>query len=103
VVAAAAIDRPTNREPPAAPSTTTRPTPTTPTAEKTAAAPPVEATPAAASGMSAYEKQRRSLEPKVWGGRATEEEIRLLKAICSHMGDHACRNRAQAMLKQKQQ
>jgi len=44
---------------------------------------------------------RRGLEPKVWGGRASADEIRMLKAICSHMGDRACRDRAAAMLKAK--
>jgi hypothetical protein len=41
---------------------------------------------------------RRQLEPKVWGGAASENEIKMLKAICGHMGDEACRNRAAAML-----
>jgi uncharacterized coiled-coil protein SlyX len=41
---------------------------------------------------------RRQLEPKVWSGHASVDEIRMLKAICSHMGDHACRDRAAAML-----
>jgi pSer/pThr/pTyr-binding forkhead associated (FHA) protein len=112
VVAAATSDRPSTREPPATPppNTTAPPTPTAAaaTAAKTAtpstpaAASPTAASPAAAPALSSYEKQRRALEPRVWSGKATEEEIRLLKAICSHMGDHACRNRAQAMLKQKQ-
>jgi hypothetical protein len=31
------------------------------------------------------------------------DEIRMLKAICSHMGDHACRNRAAEMLRKKQE
>jgi len=44
---------------------------------------------------------RRGLEGKVWSGKATLDEIRMLKAICSHMGDRACRDRAAAMLKQK--
>jgi hypothetical protein len=38
----------------------------------------------------------------VWGGKASIDEIRMLKAICSHMGDRACRDRANTMLKQKQ-
>ena len=29
--------------------------------------------------------------------------MKMLKAICSHMGDHACRNRAAAMIKAKQE
>ena len=37
---------------------------------------------------------RKQLEPRVWGGRGSLDEIRMLRAICSHMGDHVCRNRA---------
>jgi len=68
-----------------------------PTPTKTADTPPV-----APGGPPDEAAMRRALEPKVWGGRASIEEIRLLKAICSHMGDRACRDRANAMLKQKQ-
>jgi pSer/pThr/pTyr-binding forkhead associated (FHA) protein len=62
--------------------------------------PPVTAA-APAAGLNDYDQQRKRLEPRVWSGKASEEEIRLLKAICSHQGDHACRNRANAMLKAK--
>jgi hypothetical protein len=44
---------------------------------------------------------RKALEPKVWAGRASIEEIRMLKAICSHLGNRACRDRAAAELKKK--
>ncbi len=44
---------------------------------------------------------RRSLESKVWSGRGSVEDIKMLKAICSHSGDRACRNRASEMLKKK--
>jgi len=40
------------------------------------------------------EAVRRALEPKVRGGTATRDEIKMLKAICSHLGDRACRDRA---------
>jgi hypothetical protein len=72
-------------------------TPPAATTQKTADPPP-----APVGGPPDEAAMRRSLEPKVWGGRASVEEIRLLKAICSHMGDRACRDRANAMLKQKQ-
>lgn len=74
-------------------------------APPTTAAPPktADTPPAPAGGPPDEAAMRRSLEPKVWGGRASLEEIRLLKAICSHMGDRACRDRANQMLKQKQQ
>jgi ABC transport system ATP-binding/permease protein len=52
-------------------------------------------------GPSGEDAQRRLLEPKVWSGKATVEEIRLLKAICSHLGKRECKDRAAAMLKQK--
>ncbi len=41
---------------------------------------------------------RRRLEARVWGGRASQDEIRMLKAICAHQGDRACRERARAEL-----
>ncbi len=44
---------------------------------------------------------RRSLENKVFGGRGSVDEIKMLKAICSHSGDKVCRNHAQAMLDAK--
>jgi len=42
---------------------------------------------------------RKQLEPKVWAGRGSIDEIRMLKAICSHQGDRACRDRAAALLR----
>lgn len=71
------------------------PTPSTPTKV------PAEST-AGALEASGYAAQRKALEPKVWGGKASIDEIRMLRAICSHLGDRACRDRASAMLKQKE-
>jgi hypothetical protein len=45
---------------------------------------------------------RKQLEPVVWGGRGSIEQIKMLAAICGHMGDHACRARAKDMLRKKQ-
>lgn len=45
---------------------------------------------------------RKGIEGKVWSGKASEAEIKLLIAICKHQRDMACRDRAVAMLKQKQ-
>jgi pSer/pThr/pTyr-binding forkhead associated (FHA) protein len=53
------------------------------------------------SGIAAEDAQRKALEPKVFGGRASVDEIRMLKAICSHLGNRDCRDRASAMLKKK--
>jgi serine/threonine protein kinase len=45
---------------------------------------------------------RKAIEGKVWSGKASVEEIRLLGAICRHQKDMACKERASEMLKQKQ-
>jgi len=45
---------------------------------------------------------RKALEPRVWSGKASEADIKLLIAICRHQRDSACKDRAVAMLKQKQ-
>jgi hypothetical protein len=58
-------------------------------------------TPNAPAGPPDEEALRRQLEPKVYGGRASVDEIRMLKAICSHLGNRQCRDRAAAMLKKK--
>jgi ABC transport system ATP-binding/permease protein len=70
---------------------------TTKTDTKTAAT-------AAPGGDQKYDEnaQRRALEAKVWGGSASEGEIKMLRAICSTQGDRACRDRCTAMLKAKQ-
>jgi pSer/pThr/pTyr-binding forkhead associated (FHA) protein len=72
-------------------------------APPTASTPATAATPPPAQGPPDEAAMRRALEPKVWGNRATLEEVRLLKAICSHMGDKTCRNRANAILQQMQE
>jgi hypothetical protein len=68
-------------------------------------APPEGAAPAEGADAPRYERApdlpdetqlRRRLEPRVWSGRASLDEVKMLKAICSHQGDHACRNRAAA-------
>lgn len=76
----------------------TAPPPSAKTAEATVlTAPPSGPAPE----LSQEAQTRKQLEPKVWGGRGSVDDIRMLKAICSHMGDHACRNRAADMLKKK--
>ncbi len=42
--------------------------------------------------------QKRSLIAKMHSGRASEAELRMLKAICMNDGDRACRNQAVAKL-----
>lgn len=53
------------------------------------------------TGLAAEDAQRKALEPKVFGGRGTVDDIRMLKAICSHLGNRDCRDRASALLKKK--
>lgn len=48
-----------------------------------------------------YAAARRSLEPRVWSGRATVDEIKMLRAICRQQRDSACASRCTALLKQK--
>jgi hypothetical protein len=52
----------------------------------------------ALEGRDGEARARAQLEPKVWNGRATPEEIRMLRAICKHMGDRPCSDRANALL-----
>jgi hypothetical protein len=57
-----------------------------------------KATDLALQGRDGEAKARAQLEPRVWSGRASPEEIRMLRAICKHMGDRACIERASALL-----
>jgi ABC transport system ATP-binding/permease protein len=52
----------------------------------------------ALQGRDGEAKARATLEPRVFGGRASADEIRMLKAICKHQGDRACSDRAAALL-----
>ena len=69
------------------------------TAEPTAPTGPTAPPPPGQLDESAL---RKGVEGKVWAGKASEAEIKLLIAICKHQRDMACRDRAAAMLKQKQ-
>ena len=53
------------------------------------------------TGLAAEDARRKALEPKVFGGRGTIEDIKMLKAICAHLGNHDCRDHASAILKKK--
>lgn len=80
--------------PPPSTATTTKPAETTVVVQPL----PPPTPPPELSGEAAIRKQ---LEPKVWGGRGSIDDIKMLRAICGHMGDHACRNRASELLKKK--
>lgn len=71
------------------------------TAKTTEAPPPAPVAPPAAQGAPDEAAMRRALEPRVWAGKGSVGDIKMLKAICAHMGDRACRDRAGAMLKAK--
>ena len=77
--------------------------PSQPSQTQTKTSAPTESSTGASVNPSGIDEAaiRRGLEGKVWSGKASLDEIRMLKAICSHMGDRACRDRAAAMLKQK--
>jgi pSer/pThr/pTyr-binding forkhead associated (FHA) protein len=55
----------------------------------------------ALKGSEGEDKARKMLEPRVWSGRATVDEIKMLRAICRHQRDSACAARCTAMLKEK--
>lgn len=98
-VAAAPRDRGTP-PPPAAGTPKTSNT----TASAAPEAPPdANAAGQATKGRDGEERARRMLEPRVWAGKATIDEIKLLRAICRHQHDSACVSRCTALLKQKQQ
>jgi hypothetical protein len=72
--------------------------PAAPTAP-TAAAQPTSPTGALSAPTPDMVQMRAQLEPKAWAGRASEDELKLLRALCAYMGDRACRDRAAALLK----
>lgn len=50
------------------------------------------------SALKAETRARDELDAKLQKGNASVDEIRTLKAICSHLGDEVCRDRAAAAL-----
>jgi pSer/pThr/pTyr-binding forkhead associated (FHA) protein len=77
-----------------------------PVEKKDPSAPPTAATtattatsPAAVPDLSDEMKQRRLLEAKMNAGKATKDDLRLLREICKHQGDAACKGRVSDALK----
>lgn len=98
---------PTVRRPPVGPGVTPGGGSLPPSTSPTTAATKTEtktSTPTTPGGEGKYDENaaRRALEAKVWGGSASEAEIRQLRAICSVQGDRACRDRCTQLLKAKQ-
>ncbi|MEJ7728891.1 MAG: FHA domain-containing protein [Polyangiaceae bacterium] len=59
-----------------------------------------EATPGAGSDLS-NQSIKKALYGRVQGGKASIDEIRMLKAACSQLGDRACRDMASSALQKK--
>lgn len=95
------------KEPPPAPTHVATPGHWTPGSSPSPSSEPTHTktvvAPLPAQGPPNEQMLRKQLEPKVWGGRASLQEIRMLKAICSHMGDVSCRNRASEMYNRKKE
>ena len=43
-------------------------------------------------------RQGAQIEARVSSGRASADDLKLLRAICKHMGDRGCSDRASALL-----
>jgi pSer/pThr/pTyr-binding forkhead associated (FHA) protein len=71
--------------------------------KKDPSAPATAATTAATSTTSSPEdtetKQRRALEARMNSGKANKDDLRMLKALCQHQGDMACKNKANEAIK----
>jgi ABC transport system ATP-binding/permease protein len=81
------------------PSTLSHPSPGSPAPSKSNE---TATSPARNLDASTFPAQKRALEPRVWSGKATTDEIKWLRAICGQLGDKACRDRANALLQQRQ-
>jgi len=81
-----------------------RPTPAATPVAAPAPAPAAPETPStkaselALQGPDGEAKARAQLEARVASGRATPDDLKLLRAICKHMGDRGCSDRASALL-----
>jgi hypothetical protein len=52
----------------------------------------------AMQGPDGEAKARAQIEARVSSGRASADDLRLLRAICKHMGDRGCSDRASSLL-----
>lgn len=89
---------PTTNPPPGKPDPIKKPTPTT-TTTTTTTAPPAPAP----DGTDTEMKQRRALEARMNSGKASKDDLRLLREICKHQGDAACKGRVNDALKKLSQ
>jgi pSer/pThr/pTyr-binding forkhead associated (FHA) protein len=79
--------------------------PVTATASTTAPTTTTPATDVDREGQLALTQRniaKKQLEGKVYSGRASENEVRLLKALCKELGDHACVEQCRQMLNKPQ-
>ena len=78
------------------------PSPSAPPSVAAVATSTVEPVPAGGGDRFDESAAKSRLYPKVAGGSASENEIRMLRAICSRQGDNPCRNMASEKLKELQ-
>jgi pSer/pThr/pTyr-binding forkhead associated (FHA) protein len=45
-----------------------------------------------------YAAQKAMLEPRVWSGKASRKEVLMLRAVCVHLKDNVCRDKASQIL-----
>ena len=72
-----------------------RTTPPPPAATTTAAAKQDDL---ALQGRDGEARLKASLERRVYAGRGSIEDIKMLRAICKHLGDRACSDKATQLL-----
>ncbi|HZO14963.1 MAG TPA: FHA domain-containing protein [Polyangiaceae bacterium] len=77
-------------------------TPTTPYDQSSKPEPVASAPSPAPDDRFNTDAQKKGLLGKLYSGRATMDELRMLKAICMGDGDRACRDAAVAEIKRKQ-
>jgi len=77
------------------------PPPEDPMPSSTPFAPPEAPDPAVPPDKFDPDANMRRLMHKMGAGRASEGELRQLRALCANQGNRACRNQANAALKAK--
>ena len=77
-------------------------TATAPTTSPTMTAPATDADREGQLALTQRNIAKRQLEGKVFSGRGSTDEVRLLKALCKELGDHACVDQCRQMLNKTQ-
>jgi pSer/pThr/pTyr-binding forkhead associated (FHA) protein len=77
-------------------------TATAPTTQPTTTAPATDVDREGQLALTQRNIAKKQLEGKVFSGRASSDEVRLLKALCKELGDHACVDQCRQMLNKPQ-